>query len=115
MLVPATGVFTQTITKTTLYVMTNTSGKVLHSQVFQKYLTESWAKASSYSWQKSNTTAISFSGTYTQDITDKAKAAFGLTASRTTTYSVAITLPADSSKFSKSGISQIIIGRILML
>ncbi len=68
---------------------------------FVRYLTSSWAKAQSYTWSTSNSTSWSFGGTLT--IGERIKSALSLSTTRTTTYSVAITIPADTTKFSKLG------------
>lgn len=73
------------------------------SQRFIKYLTSSWSKASSYTWSKSNSVSISGSGSATLTFAKKVAAALGLSVSRTTTYSVAVNLPADASRYSKLG------------
>lgn len=73
------------------------------SQVFVKYLTSSWAKASSYTWSTANTVSWTYGGNATFDIADKVRTSLNLSQSRTTTYSVGITIQASSSKFSKLG------------
>lgn len=75
--------------------------KLFHSKRFIRYLTSSWAKASKYTWSKSQSTSLTFSGNVTGEATDNIKAQLGLSAGYTTTYSVAIDIPADSTKFSK--------------
>ncbi len=65
-----------------------------------RYLTGSWAKASSYQWSKSNSatsTVSSDAGASAAGISSS----LGVSNSVTTTYSVAITIPADKKKFSK--------------
>lgn len=83
--------------------MTDTSSKVLHSQQFVRYLTESWAYASSYTWSKANIATIGFTGNISDTIKGLLKSSFSLTGSYTTSYTVAITLPANSSTYSKLG------------
>lgn len=78
-----------------------TKGLVL--QQFVRYLTESWAPASQYVWSKSNTASMSLSGSSSLSFAQKVVSQVGLSISRTTTYSVAITIPADSSKLSRLG------------
>ncbi|MEK5475507.1 hypothetical protein NYE70_00990 [Paenibacillus sp. FSL R5-0407] len=86
---------------TVTYEFKEETPKTLQKKLLVKYLTESWAQASSYTWSKSNSTNLTFSGNVTGEVTDKIKIQFGLSGGFTTTYSVAITLPADSTKFSK--------------
>ena len=69
------------------------------SQQHVRYLTSSWAYASSYTWSKSNTATWSFTGS--SDVATKVRTTLGLSYSRTTSYSVAINIPANSSKLSK--------------
>jgi len=64
-----------------------------------RYLTSSWAYASSYTWSNSNTATWSFTGS--SDVATKVRTTLGLSYSRTTSYSVAINIPANSSKLSK--------------
>lgn len=67
---------------------------------FVRYLTSSWAKASSYTWSKSQ----SASATISSDVGVSASgisSSLGVSNTVTTTYSVAITIPANSSKYSK--------------
>ncbi|SDG32744.1 hypothetical protein SAMN04488542_1365 [Fontibacillus panacisegetis] len=78
-------------------------GESIASRLFVKYLTSSWAKAASYTWGTSNSAAWTYSGSATFDIANKVKVQLGLSTTRTTTYSVAINIPADSSRFSKLG------------
>lgn len=66
---------------------------------FVRYLTTSWAKASSYTWSQSQSVSWTVTGDATWGETVKTK--LGLSASRTTTYGVGVTIPADSSKYSK--------------
>ena len=73
------------------------------NQEFKKYLTASWAKAENYTWSKSNTVSYSVSGDIQKEFAKKIVAKVGLNLSYTTTYSVAVTIPADSSKYSKLG------------
>ena len=72
-------------------------------KVFIKYLTGSWAKANSYTWSKSNTVKWEVSGGVDLNISEAVAAKMGLSTSRTTTYSVAVTIPANSGKYSKLG------------
>lgn len=71
---------------------------------YQKYLTDVWAKASSYTWGKTTTTTLSFSAGLSSDLTSKIKSTYSLTASVSKSYSVSITVPADSSRYSKLGL-----------
>lgn len=73
------------------------------NQEFEKYLTASWAKAESYTWSKSNTVSYSVSGDIQKEFAKKIVAKVGLNLSHTTTYSVAVTIPANSSRYSKLG------------
>lgn len=66
-----------------------------------RYLTSSWAYASSYSWSKSNTASWSFTGT--SEVATKVRTTLGLSYSRTTNYTITINIPANSSKLSKLG------------
>ena len=73
------------------------------NQKFVKYLTSSWAKAQSYTWSKANTTSFTINGQVNKEFAKKIVAAMGLSLSHSTTYTVAITIPADASRFSKLG------------
>lgn len=67
---------------------------------FVRYLTGSWAKASSYTWSKTN----SASSTISNDVGLNAKgisSKLGVSKTVSTQYSVSIKIPANSSKFSK--------------
>lgn len=67
---------------------------------FVRYLTGSWAKASSYTWSKTQ----SASSTVSTDVGASAKvisSKLGVSNTVSTSYSVAITIPASSTKFSK--------------
>lgn len=79
------------------------TGSANLSRVFVKYLTGSWAKASSYTWSSSNTASWSVSSGADVTVADSVRISLGLSKSRTTTYSVAITIPANASYFSKLG------------
>jgi len=100
-----------TIWSTTWYAGTNlkviekavATGESNISKRFVKYLTGSWAKAASYTWSKSNSASWSISASTTADVAESVRATLGLSASRTTTYSVAITIPATKTKYSKLG------------
>lgn len=80
--------------------VTTVSGPTLVSKKFVKYLTSSWAKASSYTWGVSNSVSATISSTVGLSAAG-ISSALGLSHTVTTTYSVAITIPADSSRFSK--------------
>ncbi|MDQ7095441.1 hypothetical protein REC12_17765 [Desulfosporosinus sp. PR] len=73
------------------------------SKLFSQYLTSSWANASSYTWSQAVATAWSLGGSTTIDVTNAIKAQVVATLTRTTTYTVAITLPADATRLSKLG------------
>jgi hypothetical protein len=65
-----------------------------------RYLTGSWAKASSYTWSKAQSTSATIStdlGLSAEGISSK----LGVSKTTTTTFTIAIVIPADSSKFSK--------------
>lgn len=82
--------------------VTTVSGPTKVTKKFVRYLTGSWAKASSYTWSKSQTA----SATVSADVGVSAKeisAKLGVAKSVTTTYSIAISIPANSKKFSKLG------------
>jgi hypothetical protein len=66
-----------------------------------KYLTGSWAKAQSYTWSEAQTTSLTFSGNVTSEAKSIVKAQLGLAGGFTTTYSVAISVPADPTRYSK--------------
>lgn len=84
------------------YFITEQTGSTTLEQCrFVRYLTSSWAKASSYTWQESQSSKWDYSGGLSYTFAKVARADLGITYSRTTTYSVAITIPANSSKFSK--------------
>ena len=73
------------------------------SKKFVKYLTNSWAPSSSYTWSKSVSIGITGSGEASKSFAKNVAGKLGLSTSRTTTYGVAITIPADSSRDSKLG------------
>ncbi|KGA98195.1 hypothetical protein AJ85_06265 [Alkalihalobacillus alcalophilus ATCC 27647 = CGMCC 1.3604] len=78
------------------------NGPTKINKKFVRYLTGSWAKANSYTWSKSN----SASATLSASVGESASAISGtlnVAKSVTTSYSVGITLPANSSRFSKLG------------
>lgn len=82
--------------------VTTVSGPTKVTKKFVRYLTGSWAKASSYTWSKSQTA----SATVSADVGVSAKeisAKLGVAKSVTATYSIAISIPANSKKFSKLG------------
>ncbi|BCE07844.1 MULTISPECIES: hypothetical protein [Bacillus] len=65
-----------------------------------RFLTSSWAKASSYTWSKTQ----SASSTVSSNVGISAKgisSQLGVSNTVTTSYSVAITIPANSKKYSK--------------
>lgn len=67
---------------------------------FVRHLTSSWAKASSYTWSKKQSATATISG----ELSASAKvisSKIGVSNSVSTSYSVAITIPANSSRFSK--------------
>lgn len=69
---------------------------------FVRYLTGSWAKANSYIWTKSLSASSTISnelGLSASSISNK----IGVSNTVTTSYSVGITIPASSSRFSKLG------------
>ncbi|MCL2864688.1 MAG: hypothetical protein FWE25_04000 [Lachnospiraceae bacterium] len=70
---------------------------------FVKYLTGSWAKAEDYSWSKSNSASWSISASATAEVANAVRTSLGLSASRTTTYSVTVKIPAIKTKYSKLG------------
>lgn len=82
---------------------TTATGDSTIRKEFVKYLTGSWAPAASYTWSKSNSTTWTFGGEGTSDISEKVRIALNLSRSRTTTYDVAINIPADSTRLSKLG------------
>lgn len=73
------------------------------SKRFIKYLTGSWTKAEKYTWSKSNSASWSKSASTTAEVATAVRTSLGLSASRTTTYSISITIPASTSKYSKLG------------
>lgn len=84
------------------HVATATGNQAI-SKEFVKYLTDSWAMSSGYTWSNSNTAGWTYGGDATYEVNDKVRATLGLSRTRTTTYGIAITIPANSSKFSKLG------------
>lgn len=76
------------------------SGPTKEAHKFVRYLTDSWAKASSYTWSKSN--AVSSSVSSTVGISASGiSSSLGISNTVTTTYTTAISVPADSSRYSK--------------
>lgn len=70
---------------------------------FVKYLTGSWAYSDGYTWSKTNTTTVTGSGESTVSFAKEVAGKLGLSISRSTSYSVAVSIPADKSKMSKLG------------
>ena len=79
------------------------TGDALLEEQFVKYLTSSWAKASSYTWSQTNTASWSISSGADATVASAVRVSLGLSASRSTSYSTAVTIEADSSKYSKLG------------
>lgn len=75
------------------------TGDSLIKERYVRDLTTSWAKASQYTWTKSQTVSWTVNGDATWGETVKLK--LGLSASRTTSYGVGVTIPADSTRDSK--------------
>lgn len=71
---------------------------------FDQYLTGVWAYSDGYTWGTTTTTNLSFSGSISSDIAGYIQSTFGYTKSRSRSYSVSISLPADPSKSSKLGL-----------
>lgn len=67
---------------------------------FVRYLTSSWAQASSYTWSQSQSVSSSVSSSVGMTA-GAISNSLGVSNSVTTTYSVAITIPANNSRFSK--------------
>jgi hypothetical protein len=76
------------------------SGPVLVTQWWVKYLTSVWAMAQSYTWT-STTTATATLSTDVSLSAANVSTKLGLTASRSRTWSVGITVPASSTRYSK--------------
>lgn len=74
-------------------------GDRLDEFVFVEYLTAHWAPTSSYTWSESTSVSWSYSGDAV--ICERIQLTLGLSKTRTTTYSVAVEIPADSSRMSK--------------
>lgn len=70
---------------------------------FVKYLTGSWAYSDGYTWSKTNTTSVTGSGESTVEFAKQVAGKLGLSVSRSTSYSVAVSIPANKSKMSKLG------------
>lgn len=75
------------------------SGDSTTRKEFVRYLTGSWAKADGYTWSKSQSASWTVSGGVT--FGEKIRVALGLSKSRTTTYSVAVHIPANANRESK--------------
>ena len=65
------------------------------------YLTGAWAKASSYSLNKTTTLSVTGTATGSAEIKKLITAALGISLTKSTSYSVGYTIPADSSRDSK--------------
>jgi hypothetical protein len=72
-----------------------------NSKAFIRYLTESWAKADNYNWSVSQSVGLTFTTSISIDAAKAIQAEFGLESGYTASYSVGISIPADSSRFSK--------------
>lgn len=72
-------------------------------ETFVKYLTRSWAKASSYTQSKQVSYSWSCSSSFSASAEDAISAGLSFTKTRTESYSVAITVDADKRKYSKLG------------
>ncbi|KMK91846.1 hypothetical protein [Rossellomorea marisflavi] len=82
------------------YTVKTNSGPTKVSKKFVKYLTGSWAYSDKYTWSKSN----SASATVSADLNLSAKdisSKLGVSATKTTTYSTTVSIPANKSKLSK--------------
>lgn len=79
------------------------TGDTLLEEQFVKYLSSSWTKASSYTWIKSNSASWTISSGADATIAENVRSSLGLSKTRTTTYAVAVTIPADPSRYSKLG------------
>lgn len=70
---------------------------------FVKYLTQSWAPSDHYDWSKTVTTTITGSGSAAIDFAKKVAGNLGLSVSRSTSYAVSTSVPADKNRLSKLG------------
>lgn len=86
-------------------VYTYDNGHSIWYNEFVRYLTDSWAKASSYTWSKSQTINWQLTGSIEADVLRGVKAALGLSSSVTISFGYGTTIPADSSRLSKLGLS----------
>lgn len=66
-------------------------------------MTGSWAYSDGYTWSKTNTTSVTGSGESTVEFAKQVAGKLGLSVSRSTSYSVAVSIPANKSKMSKLG------------
>lgn len=73
------------------------------SRKFVKYLTGSWAYSDGYTWSRTNTTTITGSGESGKTFAKKVTAKLGFSVSYSTSYSVAVHIPAVETKLSKLG------------
>lgn len=73
------------------------------SKKFVRYLTGSWAYSNGYTWSNTNTTSVTGSGESSLAFAKEVAGKLGLSVSRSTSYSVAVSIPADVSKMSKLG------------
>lgn len=76
------------------------SGPVFFSKKHVKYLTGTWAKSSQYVWTHTTTATATISTSLSADV-KAVTASLGLTYSQSDSYAVAVTIPADKSRYSK--------------
>lgn len=89
---------TATYTESAYYV-----SKSLVQKKFVKYLIDSWSNSDHYDWSKNVTTSITGSGSATIDFAKKVAGNLGLSVSRTSSYAVSTSIPADPNRLSKLG------------
>lgn len=83
---------------------------VNYSHQFVKYLTNTWQKASSYQKTINETISWSVGGTLSIDFHEKACAALNFQKNVAYSTGVAVTIPADSTRYSKLGLSSDFVG-----
>lgn len=87
------------IVKTIIY----DNGSTRWYEEFVEYLTNSWAKASEYTYGEGTSVSWQFSSDLTLSLAKKVKVKLGLSETITKTYSVAVKIPANPDRYSKLG------------
>ncbi|MDO4555974.1 MAG: hypothetical protein Q4B70_12625, partial [Lachnospiraceae bacterium] len=75
--------------------------KTKQSKKFIRYLTDAWAKASSYTYKKSVSVGVTVDLSGEKSFAKKVIAKLGLAVSASKSFEIGISIPADKTKYSK--------------